>query len=242
MNLLGTENSQFSAHFFKLFEGIHSVMFFLKNKDFIIVSGNQLFAEHCGFSHTNELHGKTDFEIFPAEIAQQFRNDDLKVMQTQQPNLNIIELFPNYLGDLEWFITSKIPLFDMNGDCVGLCGTCQPYEDSSIPARPFKEIYLATQHIKNNLKRKMTNEELAKISGLSVRQFERRFKQVFHTSAHQYIMKLRILKSCDMLLSRNMTIADVALDMGFYDQSAFSNQFKKIIGISPLKYVKKHQN
>jgi len=238
MKMLGTELSLFSRHVFELFEGIKGVLFFLKSADCRIVSGNQLFAEHCGYEDAEALNGRSDFEIFPTEIAQQFRNDDLEVMQSKVAKQDVIELFPNYLGDLEWFVTNKIPLFDQAGTVVGLCGTCQIYEGSSHTMRPYKELYPAMQHIKTRLKQKLSNKELAAISGLSVRQFERRFKQIFHCSAHQYILKLRILKSCDLLLSCNMTIADVALEMGFYDQCAFSNQFKKIIGVSPLKYLK----
>ena len=236
--MLGTELGLFSQHVFELFEGIKDVLFFLKSADCQIVAGNQLFAEHCGFESVEALNGKSDFDIFPTEIAQQFRNDDLEVMQSKVAKQKVIELFPNYLGDLEWFVTNKIPLFDHAGTVVGLCGTCQFYEKSSHVMRPYKELYPAMQHIKAHLNRKLSNQDLAAISGLSVRQFERRFKRIFHCSAHQYILKLRILKSCDLLLSRNMTIADVALELGFYDQCAFSNQFKKIIGVSPLKYLK----
>ncbi len=238
--MLGTELSLFSQNVFDLFEGIKGVLFFLKNKDCTIVSGNKLFTQHCGFTKVEELNGKNDFDIFPSEIAQQFRNDDLEIISSKKNKNNVIELFPNYLGDLDWYITNKIPLFDSQGHIVGLCGTCQVYEDSSHIMRPFKEIYRAVQHIKDNLNKKISNEDLAYISGLSVRQFERRFKQIFNCSAHQYILKLRVLKSCDLLLSQNMSIGEVALEMGFYDQSAFSNQFKKNIGISPLQYLKKH--
>ena len=238
MKMFGTELSLFSRHVFELFEGIKGVLFFLKSTDCKIVSGNQLFAEHCGYETVEALNGRSDFDIFPIEIAQQFRTDDLEVMSSKVAKQNVIELFPSYLGDLEWFVTRKIPLFDHSGSVVGLCGTCQSYEGSSHTMRPYQELYPAMQHIKSHLNQKLSNQALAAIAGLSVRQFERRFKQLFHCSAHQYILKLRILKSCDLLLSRNMAMADVALEMGFYDQCAFSNQFKKIIGVSPLKYLK----
>ena len=62
---------------------------------------------------------------------------------------------------------------------------------------------------------------------LSTRQFERRFKDIFNTTVHQYILKLRILKSCDYLLKSDKSIAEIALTVGFYDQSTYTKYFKK---------------
>jgi len=230
-----------SQDFLKLFEEIKGVLFFIKDRESRLISGNLLFAEHCGFSDVEDLPGKTDFEIFPIELAEQFRRDDKEVMESGKVKEKIIELFPNYLGDLCWFITSKIPLLDSNGEVWALCGVCQHYENSSNYVRPFGEIYSALDYLKENYTRKVTNEELAQEAGLSVRQFERRFKKLFDCSAHQYLVKLRILKACDLLLSKDMIIADIALELGFYDQSAFTAHFKKQVGVTPLKYIKRHR-
>ena len=97
----------------------------------------------------------------------------------------------------------------------------------------------AVDYIKENFSIKVTVQELAAMVNLSTRQFERRFKATFKTTVHQYILKLRILKSCDLLLKSNMTIADVALEVGFYDQSAYTRFFKKFMNETPLQYQKK---
>ena len=88
---------------------------------------------------------------------------------------------------------------------------------------------------------KISNVKLAEMTGISVRQFERRFKSVFSTTPHKYALKLRIFKACESLLNKNVTIAELALELGFYDQSAFSNTFKKHVGLSPLQYVSKNR-
>ena len=100
-----------SPEFITLFSSIKGVLFFVKNRDCVIIGGNQLIAEHMGFKKPEDFYGKTDFEIFPRELAERYYNDDLEVLKTQKPKTNIVELFPNYLGDLAWFNTSKIPLF-----------------------------------------------------------------------------------------------------------------------------------
>ena len=229
-----------SKDIYSLFENLKGVLFFIKDKDSNLIGGNKLFAEHCGLEHPDELIGKNDFEIFPIELAQHFRKDDLNVIKTGKAKLNIIELFPNYLGDLEWFITNKVPIINEQKEVCALCGIAQQYQDSANYYRPLGEISNALDFIKNNYMSQLSNKELAQKSALSVRQFERRFKDLFKTTPQKYIIKLRILKGCELLLSEDMTIVEIALKLGFYDQSAFTSHFKKHTGYTPLQYIKKH--
>ena len=227
--------------FIGLFDGLTGILFFVKNKDSQIITGNQLLAEHMGFANIVDLIGKDDFDVFPVELAEQYRKDDLEVMASGNAKDQIIELFPNYLGDLAWFVTRKTPLCNEQGEVCGLSGTLSRYENSDHFMRPFKEISRALDYLKEHYCEKISNMQLAEIAGVSVRQFEIRFKEIFDCTAHQYMIKLRILKSCKLLLKRNMTISEVGLELGFYDQSAFSHTFKKQIGTSPMKYIKKHR-
>ena len=91
--------------------------------------GNQLFVHHCGFELEGDLIGKNDYDIFPSELAEQYIKDDQRILESGEPKKNIIELFPNYLGDPIWFMTNKIPLFDRDNKIIGLIGTCQSYEE-----------------------------------------------------------------------------------------------------------------
>jgi transcriptional regulator GlxA family with amidase domain len=45
-----------------------------------------------------------------------------------------------------------------------------------------------------------------------------------------------------MLLKSNTTIADVALEVGFYDQSAYTKCFSKFMKMTPFQYQKKSRN
>lgn len=231
-----------SQNFLSLFEGLNDVLFFVKNEKCEIISANKLLAEHMGFDTTEELIGKNDFDIFPHELANQYRKDDMEVMKSKQPKYNIVELFPNYIGDLSWFSTSKIPLLDSNGKVAGVCGTLVHYENSNQLIRPYKEISKALEYIKENYATKLSNKQLAEMAGLSVRQFEIRFKEIFNCTVRQYIIKLKVLHSCKLLTKRNMNIAEVAYELGFCDQSSFSNTFKKQIGLTPLKYISKFKS
>lgn len=65
----------------------------------------------------------------------------------------------------------------------------------------------------------------------------RQFKKEVGLTPHQFQIQCRIRKAQKMLLS-DKTIAEVASDMGFCDQSHFVRCFKKIVGITPASYQK----
>ena len=68
------------------------------------------------------------------------------------------------------------------------------------------------------------------------RKFERKFKSYFNLSTQQYIIKLRNHEASDLLGNGSQPIGDIAFDLGFYDQSSFTVQFKKTMGMTPLQY------
>jgi AraC-like DNA-binding protein len=49
-------------------------------------------------------------------------------------------------------------------------------------------------------------------------------------------MRMRILAACDLLENGEQSVTDVALEVGFYDHSDFSRQFRRVIGQSPTDY------
>jgi PAS domain S-box-containing protein len=68
-----------------------------------------------------EVIGKTDFEIFPKDIAEKFWADDQKVIHGQ-PVMNREEHFFDEAGRENWLLTSKLPLRDPDGNITGLVG------------------------------------------------------------------------------------------------------------------------
>jgi len=68
-----------------------------------------------------EVIGRTDFDLFPKEIAEKFYADDIKVIQGQ-PVINREEYFPDEEGQKRWLLTSKLPLRDQNQEIIGLVG------------------------------------------------------------------------------------------------------------------------
>jgi PAS domain S-box-containing protein len=224
-----------------LFEHLPGTLFFAKNADGAIMLGNRAFVERCGYPSLEKLAGRTDAEIFPPHMAAKYREDDLEVMRTKKPMLQIVELFPSRQGEPEWFITDKLPLFDAAGQVTGVCGIVRSYEGSRRALQPYLDLAPVADYIKAHSSEAISVRELARMAGLSVRQFERKFFDTFHTTPKHYLMRLRVLLACDELLETRRSITEIALAAGFCDHSAFARHFRKHMAMSPREYREKYR-
>jgi diguanylate cyclase (GGDEF)-like protein/PAS domain S-box-containing protein len=71
---------------------------------------------------TQELVGKTDFDYYPRELAEQYYADDQVVIKSGEPLLNREEPGLGEDGERRWVLTTKMPLKDKQGQIVGLVG------------------------------------------------------------------------------------------------------------------------
>ena len=69
-------------------------------------------------------------------------------------------------------------------------------------------------------------------------QFERRFRQLFKITPTKHIQNVRVSAACHRLSSTHDTVATIAAEVGFYDQSHFSRVFQRVVGASPSDYRK----
>ena len=89
-----------------LFDDLPGVSFFIKDREHRLVMVNEGFLPRLGLSQ-QELFGKTDFDLFPARLAEHFRRDDRDIFESKKPKLNILELVFNSQGLPDWYLTNK---------------------------------------------------------------------------------------------------------------------------------------
>jgi len=104
-----------------------------------------------------------------------------------------------------------------------------------------KTIERTLEYINNNLSADLTLERLANAANFNSIYFHKLFKASTGKTLHEYVEDQRIKKSINLLISTNMTLAEIAYECGFSSQSYFSYAFKKKIGSSPREYAKKIQ-
>ncbi len=110
---------------------------FWKDRNSVFRGCNQVAATDLGYASSHELVGKTDYDLFPKDIADKFVKDDQRVINTLENSLFFEETQVQINGPLKWRLTSKVPLKDQDGNVVGLLGT---YDD--ITARKQAEAAL----------------------------------------------------------------------------------------------------
>ncbi|ETI62140.1 helix-turn-helix domain-containing protein [Marinomonas profundimaris] len=95
-----------------------------------------------------------------------------------------------------------------------------------------------SMYVTQNMDRSITVESIASFLSVSVTHIDKYFKFEHQCSASDYIRKLKINHSIWLLSNTDIPISEVALRIGYNDQSAFNHSFKKQMGTTPLKYRK----
>jgi len=94
----------------------------------------------------------------------------------------------------------------------------------------------AELYIRENLTRKISLGEIAKVAGLSAPYFSTIFKEEMGENLSSYVNRQRVEKASKLLLETDLSLSEIAAGCCFQDQSWFSKIFKSFTGISPGKY------
>ncbi len=111
---------------------------------------------------------------------------------------------------------------------------------TDIFASKDKYIVSALKYIHGNLDKNLKVDQVLKEVPLSRRSLEKRFIMTTGYPVYEYIYNQRIEKFTQKLLETDMTIFEIALDLGLTDSKNIARQFKQIKGLTPMEYRKKH--
>jgi AraC-like DNA-binding protein len=225
----------------RLFDFLPDVSFFIKDREgrFMALSLNKF--EHCGVMREEEAIGKTDHDFFAASRADAYRMDDLAVMDSGEPIINRMEAAPETLGSPRLVATSKIPLRDRRGEVIGIAGFSRPVDQLGSHSDLSDRFGIVIEHVHGHFDQSLTSSELATMAGLSVSQFERRFRDAFGTSPRQYLVRIRVDAAAKLLTETERTVSEIALECGFHDHSHFSRSFRKLMQVTPTGYRAVHR-
>lgn len=98
-------------------------------------------------------------------------------------------------------------------------------------------IALATRYIKENYKKStLSIKEVAEYVNMSVGYFSLIFHNETGDTFSDYLLKLRIDKSCELLANTNMKLLEISWMVGYENANYFSTVFKKALGVTPSAY------
>lgn len=94
----------------------------------------------------------------------------------------------------------------------------------------------AKQYLAEHFREDIDRDDVAAVCFISPNYLSKKFRDETGMNLREYINQLRINEAKRLLLSTNMTISEVAGELGYDNSSYFSTVFKKICGVSPVKW------
>ncbi len=140
-----------STHLLKSIIQTAPLRIFWKDRNLNYLGCNDLFAHDAGFDTTQQLIGKSDFDLVWRDQAPLYRHDDTRVMESGNATLGYEEPQTTPRGDEIWLRTSKVPLIDnFTGETIGVLGI---YDDIT----EHKRMALALEESENFLNQSQNN-------------------------------------------------------------------------------------
>lgn len=119
---------------------------FWKDRQSVYLGCNSKSAAAAGLSSPAEIIGKTDYDMpWGATEAEAYRADDREVMESGTAKLGIIETQVRADGSKIWIETNKLPLYNLNGEPIGILGTYQDITDRKQAEETLQEERLRLQ-------------------------------------------------------------------------------------------------
>jgi AraC family transcriptional regulator len=112
------------------------------------------------------------------------------------------------------------------------CARSQTIREYSEGLTKYK-LQQAIDYINEYLNQDLTVAAIANVVQMSPYHFSRLFKQSTGLAPHQYVIQCRVERAKQLLLRRELTIAEVAYRAGFANQSHLNRHFKRLLGVTP---------
>lgn len=113
-----------------------------------------------------------------------------------------------------------------------------PHEEEAASARLDEFFRQSKRYMEEHFTEELSIETLAAMARMSPSGFAHQFKKKVGISPLQYLIRCRIGRAQDLLISTRNSITDISIEVGYDNLSHFNNQFKRFVGISPQTYRK----
>ncbi len=185
---------------------------------------------------SDELVGKRARDFFPALLGDAYEAHDRVVFASGQAIVNQVWLVPTIRGTPGWFLASKCPIRDGEGQVIGLLGLMTPIGTPEGQRDHFGSLRKVVEYVETHFVDEIDADGLAALAGLSVPHFNRLFRKALRLSPMEYVLSLRVQEAQRLLATTGMGLGEIAAATGFYDQSHFTKRFRKVTGMTPGEY------
>ncbi len=107
--------------------------------------------------------------------------------------------------------------------------------EGGLSPRQLKRV---VEHIEAHVDRRLVLAELAQVAGVSGSHFKALFKRSTGLPVHQYVVRRRVERARLLLQDRAATVADVAAQTGFANQSHLARWMRRVAGVTPTDVLR----
>lgn len=214
-------------------EGIPQVLGCIKDVHGVYRYVNAGFADRLG-RRPDELIGATVSEIFPPEFAHSYAAQDDQVLTSGRPLQRQLELIVRADDRIGWYVTSKTRLVSGEGEVLGIAVLSVDLRAQLHSAHAG--LARTLDALREDVGAPWRVADLAERAGLSEKQFQRLTRRSLGLSPQQLVQRLRVEEAVRLMTTTNLSLGAISAECGFYDQSSFTRQFTKLLGLTPGAY------
>jgi len=111
--------------------------------------------------------------------------------------------------------------------------------NGQVVPRNIAQIRSAESLLLTQLQDPPTIPELAKMVGLNQQHLKKGFKELYGSTINQYLNRERLKRAATLIQAGQLSIQDIAQEVGYNSASYFSRRFKKAYGVSPKYYARR---
>ncbi|MCK4922946.1 MAG: PAS domain-containing protein, partial [Bacteroidales bacterium] len=120
---------------------------YIKDRESRFIIGNIHVAKIMGAENPEDLIGKTDYDFYPKEFADDFFRDEQNLIKRDGQIINEEEKGYNLIQEEIVVSTTKVPLKNKKGNIIGIVGISRDISDQKEAEKQSREKYKALQEI-----------------------------------------------------------------------------------------------
>ena len=220
---------------------MHDTAFFIKDAGGRYLVVNQSLLERHGLKAKSQMLGRRPCDVCPGDYGRIPTEQDEQVLRTGQPIVERLELFWRKPNVPVWGLTSKLPIRDERGQVTGLIGISKDLAAPVSRDDVSPKVARVLRYLETAYDDPVSPSSLARKAGMPAARFARIIRRIHGISPMQLITKTRITVGSRLLCETDASIAQIALDCGFADHSAFTRTFRAVTGTSPTEHRRQSQ-
>ena len=225
-----------TRHIEQIADLMHDTAFFIKDAAGRYLVVNRSLVERHGLGQKSQMIGRRPCDVCPGDFGRIPTEQDAQVLRTGRPIIERLELFWRRPNVPVWGLTSKLPIRDEHGRVTGLIGISKDLTSLVNREEVSPAVAQSLRHLETAYDRPVSPSSLARKARMSAARFARVIRRIHGLSPMQLITKTRITVGCRLLRETDASVADIALECGFSDHSAFTRAFRAVTGMPPTEH------